>query len=137
MFNWFWDRVLNEKRVGYLLDKAMLQLEGRSKSIAKEAVISLLEDEEIAQGVVQYGDALFSRYSGKFWSSVGGKQKGVNYAVGDMKDQMMPDILDEDGNPSISKLIGLGAMKFLSGNLGGGGGKALPQRNVKNPFDVR
>ena len=120
-----------------MLDKVETRLTERSKDIAKETVISVLEDEDIAQGVVAYGDALFQRYSGKFWSSIGGKQKGLNYAIQGATENALPDILDADGMPSLSKIISLGAMKFLSGSLGGGGKVATPSRPIKSPFEVK
>ena len=136
MFEWLIKRVFSEKNVGYLMEKANPLMREAIKTEAKEAILNVLEDEEIAAGLTQYGDALFARYSKKFWGSVGGVQKGLNYAVAGAQDDL--GIFDEDGGISISGIIKGALTGKFKGLLGGGGVSQNPIQRANqgggNPY---
>ena len=83
--NWIFKRLFNDENLGYAIEKVKPYLREAIHSEAKELAIKLLEDEDIAYGVNQYstalGDHLFARYKKKFFTTLGGMQKGINYAV--------------------------------------------------------
>ncbi len=103
------------------MEKASPFMREAIKTEAKEAIIGVLEDPEIAAGLTQYGDALFSRYSKKFWGSIGGKQKGLNFAVADAAQDV--GIFDDEGNISIASIIRTAMTGGFKNLMGGGGGK--------------
>jgi len=122
VFDWFWKRVFTTKRVGFLIEKAMPNIEIHIKEMAH----NLLSDEELAKHLTLYGDALYNRYSKMFWGTIGGRQKGLNSAVEGEIQNLNPltHIFDDDGNISLSGII----KGFLRGEfkgLGSGGGSPL------------
>ena len=119
MWEWLIKRVFSEKNVGYLMEKATPFMREAIKTEAKQAIIGVLEDPEIAEGLTTYGDALFARYSKKFWGSIGGKQKGLNYAVAGATQDI--GIFDEEGNISIASIIKTAMTGGFKNLLGGGG----------------
>jgi len=125
MFDWFWKRLFTTKRVGFLIEKAMPNIEIHIKEMAH----NLLSDEELAEHITLYGDALFNRYAGKFWGTIGGKQKGLNSAVDQEIQELNPltHIFDDDGNISLSGIV----KGFLRGEFKGfgssGGSLTQPQ----------
>ena len=133
MFDWLWNRLLSQKRIDAIVEKALPSVLAKTSAIAKETAFNLMEDEDIALAVTEYGDALFDRYMQKFYGSLGGKQKGLNYALDEVTGGGL-DIFDEDGNPSIKKIIAMGAQKMLSGQFN----KTQPpsRRLKKNPFQI-
>lgn len=90
----------------------------------KGSIIRVLEDPDIAQGVTDYGDALFSRYFQKVTGWIGGKQQGINRQVEAATPKL--DILDDEGNISLSGIL----KGFLSGQfrniLGGQSSQSSP-----------
>ena len=90
----------------------------------KESIHNVLQDEEVAQHVTAYGDALYERYNKKFWSGIGGRQKGINYAMAEANP--LTDIIDEEGNINLAE----GIRAFLRGdfkNIGLGGSQTPNQ----------
>jgi len=76
----------------------------------KDSIQDVLEDEEIAKMVIQYSDTIYNRYlgkSGKLWGTIGGVQKGLNFAVeGEVGEQFNPfSNFLEDGELSLSGLV--------------------------------
>lgn len=113
--NWLERRIINERTVGYLTEKMADSL--------KEAFIKILEDEDIAYAITQYGDAVYDRYHKKFFGAIGGVQKSINANVQALNP--LSDIFDEDGNPNLRGLLGLvlsGGLKGLAPSLGEGSG---------------
>jgi hypothetical protein len=130
VFDWLWDRILSPKRLDYLIDK----LGDRAQDLAKETAISLMEDEDIAQGLTMYGDALYDRYSRKFFGAIGGTQKGINYAIQGATEGSLPPIFDDEGNISLKQIVAYGVQKALSGSFNVGSSSS--KRPVRNPFRV-
>ena len=121
--SWLMRRLFNEKNVGYLYQIVRPIIQEDLGEMAKEAVIELLQDEEVATGVASYADAIVDREKKRVFGTIGGLQKGINYAAppqgggGGLPDF---DIVDEDGNISLSK----GIHWYLKNRskLGSGGG---------------
>lgn len=112
MFEWLWKRVFSEKNIGYLVQKAEPYMDSFIEDRLKLAIVNVLSDEEIGAMVRDYGDALYQRYMQKLGGFLGGKQKGLNFAID--KVNPMSQILDEDGNISLSNIF----RTFLSGRMG-------------------
>jgi hypothetical protein len=49
------------------------------------------------------GDAIYDRYTKKFWGSIGGMQKGLNFQMQGMNP--LENLFDKEGNFSLSGLI--------------------------------
>lgn len=103
VWNWIFKRLFTAKRVAYLIKNN----QGEITELMKDSIQDVLEDEEIAGMVIQYTDGIYNRYlgkSGKLWSTIGGAQKGINYAIDGEMDKLNPfkGFLDEDGELSLS-----------------------------------
>lgn len=59
------------------------------------------EDEELQKNILAFSDQLFERYKQKALGTLGGLQKGMNYA----QDDAMPQILDSKGRISLKNMI--------------------------------
>jgi len=95
VWNWIFKRLFTEERVGYLIKKNEVVI----SEVMKNSIIDILEDEEIALGIVQYTDQIYNRYmgkSGKLWGTLSGAQKGLNAM----------DITPGSGNPLVGILKG-------------------------------
>lgn len=112
LFNWIGRRIFSDENLGYMLEKVRPMLQQEIDTHLKEAVIHLMEDEDIAYGVGQYADALYSRISQKFFGAIGGKQRGINNIVGNAQDDILGDIF-QDGQFNLMGVIRL----LMSGKL--------------------
>lgn len=77
MFDWFWSRVFSSERLEYLLKKAQPQVE----LMLTEAMNDYLSSEEFGVYILGVTDAIYERYSKKFFGSIGGAMRGVNAAI--------------------------------------------------------
>lgn len=102
VWNWIFKRLFTPKRVAYLIKNN----QGEISELMKNSIQDVLEDEEIASMLIQYTDSIYNRYlgkSGKLWSTIGGAQKGVNYAIDGAIEQQNPfSGFLEDGELSLS-----------------------------------
>lgn len=107
------------------MQKAMPYMEKEVKNM----IHNLLEDEDIAKHLSMYTDAFYQRYSKMFWGSIGGRQKGLNYAVNAELEKVNPlaNIFDDEGNISLSAI----AKGFLRGDFKQltGGGSTSPSQS--------
>lgn len=124
MFDWFWKRIFNTKRVGFLMQQAMPHMEEEVKNM----IHKLLEDEDIAKHITMYTDMFYSRYEKKFWGTIGGRQKGINSMVDAEVEAANPlsQIFDEDGNISLSSII----KRIIKGGFSGGGSTPPGQQGL-------
>ena len=117
--NWIERRIINDRTVGYLTEK----IESTMADTFKESFIKLLEDEDIAYALTQYGDALYDRYHKKFFGAIGGIQKGINASVEDANP--LSQVFNADGAPDLRSILGLllsGGFKGLAPSAGSGSG---------------
>jgi len=124
VWNWVFKRLFTPKRVASLIKNN----QGEITELMKDSIQGVLEDEEIAGMVIQYTDSIYNRYlgkSGKLWSTIGGAQKGINYAIDGALEQQNPfsGILDEGGELSLAGI----AKSILAKALRGGSLGASPQ----------
>jgi len=106
VWNWVFKRLFTPQRVASLI-------KNNTPTIAeamKDSIQSVLEDEEIARGVIQYTDEIYNRYlgkSGKLWSTIGGVQKGINYAIEGEAEKLNPfsGLIGEDGEISLAGFV--------------------------------
>jgi len=119
MFQWLWKRVFSDRNVGFLMQKAEPYMSKFIVERVKEATFTLMEDEEFNAWLTHMGDAYYNRYMSKFQGWIGGKQKGINFAVDGAIDNANPlnAIMDDEGNFSLSKAI----RTFMSGSFKGFG----------------
>ena len=104
----------------------------------KDSIKEILEDEEIAQGVVSYTDGIYNRYlgkSGKLWGTLGGVQKGVNYAIQGEVDKANPltALLNEEEGFNIAGIFKKVALNFLTPKQPGGGSLGSPGGSRRTP----
>jgi len=125
VWNWVFKRLFTPERVASLIKNN----QGVVAMAMKDSIQDVLEDEEIAGMVIKYTDSVYNRYlgkSGKLWSTIGGNQKGINYAIDGALEQQNPfkGFLDEEGGISLS-----GIVKGILGQAlrGAPGGQGSPQ----------
>jgi hypothetical protein len=111
VFQWLWKRIFSEKNLGFLYEQVRPLIVEDMTYLVKDTIQNVMEDEEVAEWVTKYGDGLYDRYSKKFWGTIGGLQKGLNFS---MQQENPLNILDEDGNLSLSGII----KGVISGKLG-------------------
>ena len=119
MFNWLWKRVFSDKNVGFLIEKADPYVTKYMVSKIKEATFILMEDPEFHSWLAAMGAMYYKRYMGKINGWLGGKQKGINYAIDGAMENLNPlaGVIDDDGNFSLGNAIKM----FMSGAFRGGG----------------
>jgi len=106
VWNWIFKRLFTPKRVGSLIKNNQVVI----AEAMKDSIHDVLQDNDVAAHLIQYTDEIYNRYlgkSGKLWSTIGGVQKGVNYAVQGEMDQLNPfsGLIDEDGEISLAGLV--------------------------------
>ena len=119
VWNWIFKRLFTPKRVASMIKNNTPVI----AEAMKESIQSVLEDEDIAGMLIQYTDELYNRYlgkSGKLWSTIGGVQKGINYAVEGEMQQLNPfSMFLEDGELSMTGLVkGILSQALKGGSLG-------------------
>lgn len=103
MFEWFVKKILNTKAAQEYLEIVSEKMQNQLDDRLKDSIIHVLEDEEIAGAVTQYGDALYDRYQKKFFGSIGGIQKGLNYAAQDKSPLM--GLINDAGTLDLSSIV--------------------------------
>jgi len=101
-FDWLFKRLFTKKRIQYLTNQFKEEIN------LKHQVMDVLSDEEIAQNVIGYSDAIYDRYfgkSGKLWGSLGGIQKGINAQNGDNGMPFDFSLLENLDNLSLASLV--------------------------------
>lgn len=121
--NWVFKRLFTPKRIASVIKNNQVVI----AEAMKESIHNVLEDEDVAAHLIQYTDEIYNRYlgkSGKLWSTIGGVQKGINYAVQGEADKLNPfaALINEEGELSLAGLV----KGVLSQALGGSRG--TPQR---------
>ena len=106
ILDWIFKRLFTPKRVASLIKNNQVVI----AEMMKSSIHDVLQDDEIAQHLIQYTDEVYNRYlgkSGKLWSSIGGAQKGINYAVQGEMDKLNPfqGFMDADGEISLSGIV--------------------------------
>ena len=106
VLDWIFKRLFTPKRVASLIKNNQIVI----AEAMKDSIQDVLEDEAIAGMVIQYTDQVYNRYlgkSGKLWSTIGGVQKGINYAVEGEAEKLNPfsGLIDEDGELSLAGLV--------------------------------
>ena len=139
MFKWLFKKIFTEENISEALEIARPQIrqliEEEASSMAKTTIHDILSDEEIGAHVAAYTDNIYNRYlgkGGKFWGSIGGMTKGINYEIGEQMDSMNPlsGILDNEGNLNFS-----GIVKSIIANAFRGQATETPQ--YANPGQTR
>lgn len=128
VWNWVFKRLFTPKRVASLIKNN----QGEIAELMKNSIQDVLEDEEIAGMMIQYTDSIYNRYlgkSGKLWSTIGGAQKGINYAIDGALEQQNPfsGILDEGGELSLAGIAKSILAKALRGGPQGRSPQGSPQ----------
>lgn len=103
VFDRLFKRFFNPKRLGYLYQSIRPIIIADMASNLKESLIILLEDEELAQGFADYGDALVKGRLQVIYGSLGGKQKGLNFAL--QGQNALDQFVDEEGRPKIAQIL--------------------------------
>ena len=111
--DWIASKIFSEKTLDSLIEKLEPRIQGQLDVYAKQTVVTLLEDEEIARGLITYLDAIYGRYQKKFFGAIGGTQKGINATMQNLDINPLATIIDEDGNFNLRQALGF----FLSGGL--------------------
>jgi len=118
VWNWIFKRLFTPKRVASLIKNNTPVI----AEAMKDSIQTVLEDEEIAGMLIQYTDEVYNRYlgkAGKLWATIGGVQKGINYAVQGEIQQLNPfSQFLEDGELSMSGLVKGILSQALSGRFG-------------------
>lgn len=119
VWNWIFERLLTPERVTDLIKKNQPAI----TSALKDSIVEVLEDEDIAKGIIAYTDGIYGRYlgkGGKLWSTIGGVQKGINTTIEGQAEQVNPLLGLFEGNTelSLSGLVKGVISKALSGNRG-------------------
>jgi hypothetical protein len=120
VFDWLWKRVLSEKNLGYAYQKLRPVLIADMASNLKKSLITVLEDEELAAALADYGDALVKGRLQVVYSSLGGKQKGLNFAL--QGESILDNLVDEEGRPNLAgilKAVFSGGLKNILGGTRG------------------
>jgi len=130
VWNWIFKRLFTAKRVASLIKNN----QGEIAELMKDSIQDVLEDQEIASMVIQYTDSIYNRYlgkSGKLWSTIGGAQKGINYAIDGAIEQQNPfkGFLDEGGDLSLAGI----AKGILAQALRGQGSPQGPPQGHGSP----
>lgn len=117
--DWIFKRLFTPKRVASIIKNNQVVL----AEVMKDSIQDVLEDEDIAGMVIQYTDQIYNRYlgkSGKLWSTIGGSQKGINYAVQGEMDKLNPfaGLIDSEGELSLAGLVKGILSQALSGSMG-------------------
>jgi len=118
VWNWIFKRLFTPTRVASLIKNNQVVI----SEAMKDSIQDVLEDEDIALGVIQYTDVIYNRYlgkSGKFWSTIGGVQKGIGYTIEGEAEKLNPfaGLIDEDGEISLAGLVkGFLAQTLSKGN---------------------
>jgi hypothetical protein len=132
VFDWLWKRVLSEKNLGYAYQKLRPVVIADMASNLKESLITVLEDEELAAALADYGDALVKGRLQVVYSSLGGKQKGLNFAL--QGESILDQLVDEEGRPNLAGILKAVFSGGLRNVLGGSGG--APPRTGGRKEDV-
>ena len=117
MFGWITKRLFSRQNISKILEDN----QDLVTDYAKSTIHNVLEDEEVAEHLKQYGDALYNHYIRKFFGTLGGMQKGINYQMGEAV-QEQPGLggifagMDME-DFSLSDLIKNAAFQFLSGKF--------------------
>jgi hypothetical protein len=99
--------ILTPSNVGYL---SQIVTNSMADSM-KDSIMQTLSDEEIAAAVAAYSDAIVDRELKRFWGSVGGTQKGLNFQM--QEANPLSNILDKEGNLSLSGIINMLARGWM------------------------
>jgi len=122
VWNWVFKRLFTPERVASLIKNN----QGEITELMKDSIQDVLEDEEIAGMMIQYTDSIYNRYlgkSGKLWSTIGGAQKGINYAIdGAIQEQNPFSGFLEDGEISLAGIAKGILRQALSGQPRSGQG---------------
>lgn len=94
----------------------------------KPIIQGFLSDEEVQKGLFQFTDAFYDRYRNKVMGTLGGLQKGVNYAVEGANP--LSSIIDSRGHISLKGII-----PMLAGGLFSGG-ESTPQPQISSPSSL-
>jgi hypothetical protein len=132
VFDWLWKRILSEKNLGYAYQKLRPVVIADMASNLKMSLISVLEDEELAAALADYGDALIKGRMQIVYSSLGGKQKGLNYAL--QGESILDQLVDEEGRPNLAGILKAVFSGGLKNILSGSGG--TPPRRSGSKEDV-
>lgn len=110
-----WRRVLSEKNLASAYEKVRPVIMADLASNLKEQVFTLLEDEEVASMLSDYGDAFVKGRMQTFWGSVGGRQRGLNYALAEVNP--LDNLVTDEGGINLAGIIRM----LLSGGFKGMG----------------
>jgi len=126
VWNWVFKRLFTPKRVASLIKNNQVII----AEAMKDSIQDVLEDQEIASMLIQYTDEVYNRYlgkSGKLWSTIGGVQKGINYAIDGEAEKLNPfsGLIGEDGEISLAGLV----KGFLAQSFKGNS----PQQRQRSP----
>lgn len=107
----FQKMILTPGNVGYLVENVapyLVQIQGQ---VMKDSIMKTLQDEEIAQAVASYSDALLDRELKRFWGSVGGKQKGLNFQM--QEANPLAQVMTKDGGLNLPGIINFLAQRGI------------------------
>lgn len=115
--SWIIKKLIPKEVISFYIDQVKEEIH------IKTQIKDVLQDEEIAQGVISYGDALYDRYQKKFWGQIGGVQKGLNFLGKQDQDsnndlENIFDLVSGEENINLSKLIKFGLSNYMKGNNG-------------------
>ena len=133
MFNWLYKGIVHT-----ILKEIRPELETYRKTIYNDVLVVIraeftpkslgsllqetLNDEEMQKYLIEFTDALYTRYAQKILGTIGGLQKGINA----QESSGLADIIDSKGHFSLKKLIPhiLANIKIGQGQTESGSGKS-------------
>ena len=93
--------VLTPSNLGYLSNF----LADTMADTMKDSIMQTLQDEKLAGNIALYADTLVDRELKRFWGSVGGVQKGINFST--KQNNPLTDLITEDGGINLSGVINM------------------------------
>lgn len=75
--SWIVKRIFSDKSIEYLVEKARPKVD----DMVVESMNDYLSSEEFGQYLIGVTDAIYERYSKKFFGAIGGRVRGINAEV--------------------------------------------------------
>ena len=118
VWNWILKKIVSPERIIYLIKNNQEVITENMKDIIQD----VLEDQETTSMIIQYIDNIYNRYlgkSGKFWSTIGGYQRNLDYTMEKEIQQVNPlsGFIDDKGEISLSGIVKGILSQAVRGNI--------------------